>query len=220
MKPKYLYSYISFILLICMADMCVFGKRKKLVEPTYLMSQEFKDYTLFKEKSQWIYQEVNNNWLDTLEIIKQEIKTYDIKIPDGIFESFKQTLKSSFFPDVTDDLISSGTTEFLAYPANACAYSEVYYSKIHALNTQFFSDKNLGTVFNLTGGQKYTTYKEYFETYTLGKLTFQKVKVFEMNFEEDNRLSRKVYYAKNVGLIRKELWNGQVWNLVDYKVSQ
>jgi hypothetical protein len=196
------------------------SKKKKGIEPMYLMSQEFKDYTLFEEGSKWVYQELNNNWLDTIEIMKQEIKTYNVPELQGNFESFGRTLKSSFFPEITDDLISGGTAEFLAYPANACAYSETYRSNIFATSNQFFSDKEIGATFTIAGGQVFTTYKEYLESYTLGKLTFQKVKVFEMNFEQDSRLPRKVYYAKNVGLIRKELWNGQVWNLVDYEVKQ
>ncbi len=49
---------------------------------------------------------------------------------------------------------------------------------------------------------------------------FFDVDIFENTLQEYSYQPQKTYYAKHVGLIRKELFNGEVWNLIRYQVSQ
>jgi hypothetical protein len=58
-------------------------------------------------------------------------------------------------------------------------------------------------------------------TYSIDSLTFTNVKKFEYNYT-DNSNVKSVYMVKNLGIIRFELVNGEMWtneNLTEYKTT-
>jgi hypothetical protein len=195
--------------------MCVPSKKDKNA-PTYYMSQEFKDYVLFKPNSQWIYKLESQDVYDTLEIIEQNISiTNYTDIFDYKGESINQTISSTYLKNI---ILGGGGAGTLG-SKDICGYSQGINAPFLVSQVNFFTGKTTGEYLSNLESSK-TKYLLFFNTYIVLDKTFQNVKVFEKSFELSALLPRKVYYAKNVGLIRKELWNGQVWNLVDYEVKQ
>jgi hypothetical protein len=209
MKTSKIYLLFLYILLICTANIC--SVKPDEGKPTYLLSQEFKDYTLFVEGSKWIYQLENTTLFDTLlqtltiiNISKSNKSSYNA-------EQYLQHQKSSFFKDL---IITMGHINPNDFNIDYTKY--FHYNALTSVVISFFTSENVGEkLFKIL-------YLDFKPTFELEGKTFENVKVFEVldTAYEGTNLPRKTYYAKGVGLIRKELWNGQVWNLVEYSVSQ
>jgi hypothetical protein len=216
MKTK-IYIAISLLYIVCCANVCNPGKSPE--GPTYYITQEFKDYVVFKKNSYWIYSIENSLLKDTIILFKQGVEVVDggQNFPYSA-EIVDQQLRSRFFKDT---ILGGGGAGRVKYD-NTCIYSEVYRSSFFTPNYIFFSDKEVGYIFAPYGQQAELKWKytNYYDSYEIEGKTYQAVKVFEGFFSQDARLPRKTYYAKNIGVIRKELWNGQVWNPVEYSVSQ
>jgi hypothetical protein len=198
--------------------MCISNKKDKNA-PTYLMSQEFKDYTLFEEGSRWIYQLENSVEKDTVIQVYREYKMIDSRDFGYNTDQYLTRSSSSYFKDM---VITIGG---LDYDNVKISRLRLFYESQLLIESRCFFD-NVG----IKVGERFHNliYEDFKESYKLGNITFNNVKVFnnvEIPRDENTnfsniKLPKVTYYAKNVGLIRKELWNGQVWNLVDYKVSQ
>ena len=83
----------------------------------------------------------------------------------------------------------------------------------------FFSLKPVGYILDLSGSlkMKYDTVRDVL----VDSLPYTNVKIFQNLVTPSNhKLPRELWYAKNVGLVRKELFNGEVWNLTKYNVVQ
>ncbi len=77
-----------------------------------------------------------------------------------------------------------------------------------------------GTIGQLAPGTFHSYYIEKKDSIEFNNQKFFDVKIFENKFQEYSYQPRRTYYAKHVGLVRKELFNGEVWNLIRYQVSQ
>ena len=67
----------------------------------------------------------------------------------------------------------------------------------------------------------YETHMTTGETYSIDSLTFTNVKRFEYNYTDNLRV-KTVYFVKNIGIIRFEMVNGEIWtneNLTDYETT-
>jgi hypothetical protein len=91
----------------------------------------------------------------------------------------------------------------------------------------FFSNKSVGDTYNYWFyPDNVVTYQESLPTYTLEGKIYNEVMVFESRYTgssvpfDDVRLPVKVYFAKHIGIIRKEMKNGDVWNLISHDVKQ
>ncbi len=69
-------------------------------------------------------------------------------------------------------------------------------------------------------GNRRTKYSDSLATYAVEGKSFNSVKVFNMLEAGFPEAPKKMFFAKNIGIVRKEFWGGQVWNLVNYQVSQ
>ena len=67
----------------------------------------------------------------------------------------------------------------------------------------------------------YETHMTISETYSIDSLTFTNVKKFEYNYTGNSKV-KTVYLVKDLGIIRYELVDGEIWtneNLIDYETT-
>jgi hypothetical protein len=64
-------------------------------------------------------------------------------------------------------------------------------------------------------------YSQHISQLEVEGVAYDDIKVFEnLNEIQNIRVIYKVYHARHVGVIRKELYNGQVWNLKRYFINK
>jgi hypothetical protein len=184
--------------------------------PTYLLDNDFKGHIVFPIGSYWIYtDEVGRK--DSVLLYQLSIELIDSrKIHNYNYQLLKQNLSSSFHKDTL--FWGSGTEKDRNSDTVIHEYSERFLSNVIVTNVQFFNNVKPGTQFTFSANNE-VKYLEELESFTIDGVNYHNVRVFENLKMEDDRLPQKVYYAKNVGIIRKELFNGQVWNLKRYFIN-
>jgi hypothetical protein len=191
---------------LLMATTC---NKKEKQYPTYYMDQEFKDYTLFKVGSYWVYQDSATKQIDSVYLYKQTIAVSNYGKEIGYnAEYFSEELRSSLF----DTLLGGG-----GKPLEKAGYSYGIIRLKDFLNSStYYFTGHIGDEEPSNGNLKFIK--------TLDSLNFiekfYSLKCFENNTEKFIYQPHKTYYAKHIGLVRSELFNGQVWNLIRYHVTQ
>jgi hypothetical protein len=190
--------------------------------------REVKDYFYFKIGSWWVYEEENSGVRDSVYVIE----TYS----DTSSYYFTTTLKSSYdgyrylyWPgggatsDADDNIVkkskrSTAITKAKSKPGELVSESTCFL---------FYPTPGLWTysTFYWGAGNSSTgklTVEEIHNTYIVNDLTYFDVvhNSDECTSSEDGQFTDN-FYSKEAGLIRKELSDSnQVWNLVEYHISE
>ena len=86
----------------------------------------------------------------------------------------------------------------------------LYKSSFTSMIVSFFSGKPIGYEIEIFASLK-SRYKELHTSILINGKTYSNVGVYETTgLIGDPRLPRIIYYARNIGIVRKELWNDQV----------
>jgi hypothetical protein len=183
--------------------------------PTYLMDQDFKDFVLFPSGSYWVYTN-NAGSMDSLYLYFQETRIdKSHKIYPFNHEGFTQNLSSSFYKDT----LFGGGGAMKNYDTILFTYNERYISNSSVTGLQFYNKKKPGSVLDYAEDSK-VKYIGVLSGYYVNGVQYSDVKVFENFIAADVNLSRKIYYVKGIGVIRKELFNGQEWDLKRYHINK
>lgn len=184
---------------------------------TYTFSKEFKDYTLFKTNSWWVYQLENSTLTDSVYVIESDVDTAADSNLDYKYERYVMQARSVFLNAMVIQTGQAATPDVYDTDHQRTAYSNSGGSEI----VTFLSNKPPGFKFPFYSSHE-TMYKELLPSIVLNNRTYNNVKVFEVvaGTPSDQRLPRVVYFSPNTGIIKKELFNGQVWNLVRQQVIQ
>lgn len=176
----------------------------------------------FKEGSWWVYEEETSHERDSIYVIEQS---------NGSGYNFYMRVKSA----LTDFEYQYWPVYYYGNPL--CSINQPVQGKCVYITVT----KTKPGVFNGTGKCFFVNFKQgvyeaaptdsfpdnaiqvesIVESHTLGSLNFgQTVKIKEPHtFIENNQLTYR-YYARNVGMIRKELVDSnEVWNLVSYHIE-
>jgi hypothetical protein len=182
---------------LLMATTC---NKKEKQYPTYYMDQEFKDYTLFKVGSYWVYQDSATKQIDSVYLYKQTIAVSNYGKEIGYnAEYFREELRSSLF----DTLLGGG-----GKPLEKAGHTYRFGRLNDFLNSSVFFYVGINKFSNIELLKLVDT------------MNHTQVKVFKIEQEEYSYQPHKTYYSKHIGLVRSELFNGQVWNLIRYHVTQ
>jgi len=207
-----LYAGIFIVLLNSCLD---YGK----LGPYIPMPVEFKSYTVFPKGSYWIYKDSASSLLDSINEwdtnynkLGGETSHY---VNDVWIFSYKSTHR------LNDSLHGfSGIdsyTKFYVYSENiqTVIYDYPLYFDADTLNSTYQYNDYYGGVIEVA-------YTKYMSSMSIGSNVFTDVKVFEQSRllpHIPNTLTRRIYIAKNVGIIRRELFNGEVWELQKYFIN-
>ena len=204
MKRETAYLLLSFLVLFasCSKDPV---KEKEF----FYMDSEFRDHTFFKPGSWWIYKK-DTLTQDSVAVLNS---SFILQEPDSAEYSWQQSrmqYSSSYYNDTTTllgDFIKPSAVFYLKQVKDS---SEI-------LN--FFSLKPAGYVLNLSPSLQ-MRYRELKDT-TLNGQAFGSVRIFEnLVTPTDLTLPKVLWYVKNTGIIRKELFNGEIWYLDRFNVVQ
>ena len=207
-------SLIVFLSLGCMCSTCVSCEPDG---PTYYMDQEFKDYIVYPQGSYWVYEEMSSGQIDTVKIYSSEIKIHNGQTILGFnYEEYLVLMKSSF----NNDTISGvGGIDFTDKNFSEYEEGSTNIHKILNRSLLFFSKKPVGYELNYTEVDL-VDYLEFLELYTVFSLEYEDVKVFEHKINYYSEQPKRVYFAKGVGIIKKELFNGEIWQLKKYFIKK
>ena len=206
MKAK-IYLFILIISILCIAADCT---KEPKEYPTYYMSQEFKDYVLFPVGSFWVYQNTSSGIEDSIFLFKQEIKILEAAPNERGFNC--EVFKQNFYSSVNDTLIGVGG---ILAPGTPSVYN-IYINNKWNTNYSFFAPANIGDIAPDYPNLKYINF---YDTLNINGNNFYEIRVFE-NLKQYNNQPKKFYYARNVGLIKIELFDGTIWELKKYFINE
>ncbi len=209
---------IEILAAIVLFTVCSGSKCKDKTRFNYMLTQQMKDYTLFKTNSYWVYQLEGSGTTDSVNVFKVDIGLAMPSQLDHNYENFAIQCRSSH---LNENVIISG---FAASPSfyDSDFLKFGYSGSLGTDIVAYFTKKSKGYKFVLFPAHE-TEYKDSLASTTIGSKTYNKVMVFEVtatNPPSDQRLPKKIYHAANIGIVRKELYNGQIWNLIRHQVSQ
>ena len=184
---------------------------------------EVKEFLYFKDGSYWVYEEETTGELDSMYVIGSE------NYPNSYY--FSTTIHSQLdsydyeywsilgtgCPDtglVQDGLRCTHIKKLKGKPGDFVSETYVFF---------YWAEKgDFMTNWVYQHPDNAVLVKEVLSTYDLSGETYQDVYVVEEEYDaSENKQHTMHYYARNHGLVRKELLDsGEVWNLVRYNLVQ
>ena len=193
-------NIISILLMVILLSNC----DKKNKEPLYcLMQQEFKDYTVFTEGDYWVY--MNNIGVkDSIVLIKQTItQETNNEVKYNYLHQLFLKNESDTFRQITN------------FISNRCEYNLQNNNSI-----LFFYPAVIGNYSSMGLYQNYelklVTILDSMEMYNK---VYRDIMIFEDTISSYYDF-KKIYYSRNIGLIKKEEFDGTIWELINYNVNQ
>lgn len=177
--------------------------------PVVYLSQEFKDYAVFKKGTFWIYQN-NMGETDTVSITTYEswVTSDDFMVYDIVKMNKYSTIKNK-----TTKLISDLADNKTKIINNKC--SDINWLKDIYHNTYFLCCCEIGSQ---KGGLEYI---DFIDSLNINGKEYYSIKVFEnVSFSNETYVTTYFYYVKNFGLIKKEQPGVFNWELIDYYIIQ
>jgi hypothetical protein len=184
--------------------------------PYYPIPEESKQYIIFPKGSYWIYEESNSLNIDTVYLYRSEIEQFDGATDLGYnYKLYTAGFKSTFTGDSTRGFGGPFLSDQTKW-----AYREfIINSPLVQLILTFLHPLTVGET------RRYAEdfalmYESHAEAMDINGVTYYSVMVFKHNIMIQPNQAERIFYAKNVGVIRRELFNGEVWQLKKYFVNK
>ena len=168
----------------------------------HYFNEEIKTYVFMPVGSWWVYEDSATNELDTVTLISSENRFTNDNIEDYEVQNF--VYNSTF----NKNQIWGGAA------AADNSYEDSYLSLGFLTSVNFHAYKK-DTIILLKG----ELIADRIDSLTIEDNVYTEVKKFSKTKHTYNLIPEVTYYAPNVGLIRKELFNGDVWNLKEYYIN-
>lgn len=168
------------------------------------ISNELKSYVIFNKGSYWIYQN-QLGYRDTVKIQNIKFSIIDMVYSNPV-ERYEISIKSSLIYETK-------------YIAQCSTGNEISCGNLNFLVTNNFS--NILFFCGCDEGKEYQNLQfiEQIDSLYFYDEMFYNIKVFKSDSINNSSLS-KLYYAKGVGLIKYEDFNSNVWQLMNYNISE
>tara|TARA_B110000090_G_scaffold206394_1_gene255749 strand:+ start:938 stop:1597 length:660 start_codon:yes stop_codon:yes gene_type:complete len=190
-------------------------------KPHYTVSQETKDYCVFQNDTRWIYEEENTKLLDTLTVYQFEFDKQD-------YDNERVYTNDIYIYRLKSSILGYGINyfyRFFVFPEykygngeEVCHTAGPYTRGLQPI--EYFDGQDTGTVFQQYVMNPGIKYVEFHDSLKLLNKVYNDVKVFEYIEPYGNAYPQKIYWSKNIGRIRYELFNGEIWNLKEYSINQ
>jgi len=192
--------------IICLAFFACDKETEPLAQ-TYYMDKDFTENNYFQSGSLWVYSK-DSSTKDTVRVISSQYSLKDSA--DFSWQVLASQYSSSYDRDTV--VLKSGFIK---------SSSTFYITETKGNNEvlHFFSLKPPGYVLDLSPSLK-MRYRDVKDTSVNGEL-YSAVRIFENLGPGTNlRQAKELWFARNAGLVRKELFNGEVWTLDSLSVQQ
>ncbi len=219
LQHLFLFLVVVFSLSSCLFD----GEERKKKDPwdngkpTYYLDDTIKKFTVFPVGSWWVYQDSASGGYDTISVQSSNIEIRVSNKTDFNFESCRMILESSSFTyPISIGCANTGDTSELGTELNI--YRETVVDSPSPIGG--------GIIFFSWDVDSLHVYGNSINTYGIMKRKwinqingFKSVYVVTYPFEKSAYIPKINYFASGVGQIRKEMFNGEVWNLVNYHIA-
>ena len=184
---------------------CPSKKDKSEEKPIYYLNQMMKDYVIFPEGSWWVYEDSASGVVDTITVTYSKNEIVDRRNLDIVYEYQLIKYKSSHY-----------NTEILAGAGGqgASRYSENH-PPTFIPTVMFFSSDEADSASLYTG----YLVRHQLDSLQLEETVYKEVLQFTTTKFQHNLVPEFTFYAPHVGLIRKQLFNGTIWNLKAYYIN-
>jgi len=191
---------------------------KEKERETISIDEVTNSYCDFKIGSWWIYKEENSGKIDTLRIV--DYKKGIESSPEFAEVDFEYTLMHTSY--------TSNYTDTPPLKKTLIKISADYYipfnKKTFVIEKSNFSDQYVYYSLDSVGEKcpntnVITEFESFRDSVQIVSKYYYEVRIYTFGKEPvDFAVSKRIYWAKNIGKIRFETYGGEVWNLVDYHV--
>jgi len=173
--------------------------------PTLLLSQESKDYCLFLPGSWWVYQNETTLQYDTLTITNVENAFFYSKNSNDNTERYTISFKQKELFSKNSIRLDRGTIEsYLGFTYNGGFGDELYFDR------PTYRKDSISILNSLK-------FKVHLDSMEFKSSRFYSVKHFESLSPIEYK---NIYWVNNIGMVKLEKPNGDIWNLINYSVQQ
>lgn len=195
-------KYFPLILILTLLQIGC-GKPK-----TYMVPDEFKKYFYFPKGSYWIYKNQNNE-VDTLKLVSARKSIQGGAPEDGA--------------SVEEILIEYEAKNFSRFTAKTYWHtkSRVEFCCLFRNKNYFIDLSSENEKTNYSGCNVAVNWHQE-DSIIVRDITYYNVHVVEVDsndFYTQQTDPSLCYFVKNVGMIKKKLFNGTVWEIVEYKIN-
>lgn len=179
---------------------------------TYMVPNSFKQYFYFPTGSWWVYKNQFDKY-DTLTVTNVESNI--VKMNDESCEEYEKiTMHYKSSQSGNHELYTIRMFEYFSFCSYT--YSDSYFNELTHFGTDTYNDNNVfGCSTEIQWWLKDTV------------VVIQKIycNVY-VNKTTSNIPSEIIdypivcYFKENIGLIKRELQNGEIWELIDYKINK
>ena len=179
------------------------------------LDKEFLSYFAFPVGSWWVYEEVNSGEKDSMYVIKYDIHKHENNKEDLDYWRLSYHLSNSlqdfyFWARPNPNIILNDTLFVLTE-----AYNLVNDGTVTAI--RFFYSKKKKYLFSINDN---TYIKNIYDSLTVGSMDFYDVYHIEKLKQEYENLIKGQYFAKNIGIIKKEYFDGRIFELNKYYINK
>jgi len=178
-----------------------------------LIDKESKDYCLFAEGSYWIYQDSATHIIDSVVIDKPISYSFGSEPKRDPYRETYSTHISFYSQDSVSSILFDLTTgEADSDLKKPCLLRSYFFATMYHNGEVFEKFPNFKSLPVLVKKE---------DSYLINGITYLNVKIFEENMRVGKK--RICYWAKNIGLIRTEIYKNDsviVKNLIRYNVKQ
>jgi hypothetical protein len=203
--------FLFFLTLLC----CTCDNKPEAV-PFYPIPDDSKPYIVFPKGSYWIYEEINSLTIDTVFLYRSETDRVNAATKLGYdYERYTAGYESSLTGDST-----RGFGDPFHNDQKIWAYRESNMnSALASLTLIFLNPLPVGE--SRRYAEDWTLkFESEAESLKVDGVTYSSVKVFKHNVMVFSNQSERAYFSKDVGMIRREQFNGDVWLLKKYFINK
>jgi hypothetical protein len=194
----------------------LFNSCKDKEQYVYYISQETKDYCVFQTGTWWEYENINTHEIDTYFITQatNNIKpTRENNISQQeISMRYKRTLTYNNEFLINIDVGPWNKDDLLIL------VGETYLYQPQLIAMQYFEMRD-SLFIDSDDSVKYLKYFTSFQS-NLTNISYHNVKVFDRTTNINSLFAQKTYWSKNIGVIRREMFDGSIWELKSYNIIQ
>jgi hypothetical protein len=209
-----LFSLLVFSTFIVFTTSTCKEKERK----TIYIDAETKAYCDFRTGSWWVYKEEQTGLIDTIKITSYErmIET-DEELADVDFESVLMYNRWSQVPQGNKSFQRIDADYGYGKDSKTAFVEEQYSFGIHFPTIIFYPINTVGGKATIYQGDMLILERKMDSLELEGK-TYRHIKEISTSAAAFSKKQKRIYWSKNVGRIRFETYDGEVWNLIDHHV--
>ena len=203
------------LFLLIIAWFLIFGANCKKDIPYYQIPQEFKDYIIFPEGSYWIYIDSVNTFVDSVNLIQQTFIYRESSYPgaSGKYEYYFDSFYQKYYCSFENGFVHKcGEFDILVGNINTYVYGQAGLLGMYILFMHPF----------IEGGTSDVDY-EFMDFFQINNITYHNIKIFTNYKEYNNKKYERVYYCKNIGIIKRKIITTDndsiVWEIKEYHIN-